>query len=345
MRIFIDIGHPAHVHYSRNLIGLLQKNLGAHVRIIARDKEISQKLLKLYSIDYISRGRGGNSIIGKIFYLLYADFIILREAIKFKPDIYLSFMTPYPTHIAKIFRKKSIVITDTEQSTEQIRLFKNFANIILTPSCFRFDIGKKQIRINSFLELLYLHPKYFTPDSKVRKLLKLERYEKLVIVRFVSWNASHDIGHKGLTMDYKIKLVETLSNYARVFISSEAKLPKHLDKYLFPLSPDKIHDAIAEASLLYGESATMASEAACLGTYSIYHDDFGRGYTDELEKEYSIVFNFGECEDEQNRGLEKAIEILTNEHSKAISIQIKNKIIKSKIDFTAYLLKLIRASM
>lgn len=340
MKILIDIGHPAHVHYSKNLIRMLQNN-GIKVLVIARKKEISQKLLNIYSIDYISRGAGGKSILGKIFYLFVADFIILREALKYKPDLYLSFMTPYPTHVAKIFGKNSIIVTDTEQSIEQIRLFKKFATTILTPSCFRLELGSKQKIINSYLELLYLHPKYFTPDIKIRELLKLEPGEKYVIVRFVSWEASHDLGHDGLSLNYKFKLVNTLSKYARVFISSEGKLPVKFGKYLFPLSPDKMHDAIAGANLLYGESATMASEAACLGTYSIYHDNFGRGYTDELEIKYNIVFNFGESELEQNRGLEKAINILNNDNSKINSTLIKKKIIKDKIDFTSFLLKLI----
>jgi len=33
------------------------------------------------------------------------------------------------------------------------------------------------------------------------------------------------------------------------------------------------------------------TEAAVLGTYSIYIDDEGRGYTDEEELKYGLVFN------------------------------------------------------
>jgi uncharacterized protein len=53
-----------------------------------------------------------------------------------------------------------------------------------------------------------------------------------------------------------------------------------------------IHHFLAFASLLVGESATMASECAVLGTPSFYISPIGRGYTDEQEKKYGLVFNF-----------------------------------------------------
>ena len=57
MKIFIDIGHPAHVHYFRNFIKIMEKN-GHHFLILARDKEITQELLNHYKIPYVSRGKG-----------------------------------------------------------------------------------------------------------------------------------------------------------------------------------------------------------------------------------------------------------------------------------------------
>ena len=46
-------------------------------------------------------------------------------------------------------------------------------------------------------------------------------------------------------------------------------------------------------------------EAAVLGTPSIYIDDKGRGYTDEQESEYKMVFNFSESERDQIRSISK----------------------------------------
>ena len=53
MKIFVDIGHPAHVHYFKNLIFNL-KHKGHEFLITAREKDVSQELLDNYDIPYIS---------------------------------------------------------------------------------------------------------------------------------------------------------------------------------------------------------------------------------------------------------------------------------------------------
>ena len=124
--------------------------------------------------------------------------------------------------------------------------------------------------------------------------LNLKKGEKFTICRFVSWEANHDYGHSGLSTKNKITAVKEFSKYGKVFITSENELPEELKQYQIKLPPEKIHHAISFASLLYGESSTMASEAAVLGTPAIFIDDIGRGYTDEQESNYEIVYNFTE---------------------------------------------------
>ena len=47
------------------------------------------------------------------------------------------------------------------------------------------------------MENTYLHPKYFKPNKNILKKLNLTNKEKYVVLRLVSWDASHDIGQKG----------------------------------------------------------------------------------------------------------------------------------------------------
>ena len=72
MRILFDLGHPAHVHYFKFLIRLLEKN-GNQVLIVARGKDVTHRLLKNYGIPYLSRGKGSKSLLGKFFYLFKAN--------------------------------------------------------------------------------------------------------------------------------------------------------------------------------------------------------------------------------------------------------------------------------
>ena len=79
-------------------------------------------------------------------------------------------------------------------------------------------------------------------------------------------------------------LIKTLSKYAKVFISSEDSLPDEFRPWQISIPPEKMHDALAYATLFIGEGATMASECAVLGTPAIYVNSLQLGYLFEEEK-------------------------------------------------------------
>src|SRR5688500_14584861 len=100
MRILIDINHPAHVHYFRNFYKIMTEN-GHDILMVSRNKEIEHKLLRLYDIPFVNRGKGKTGRVSKFLYLLYADLKLLALALKFRPDVFLNFLHPYPSHVAK----------------------------------------------------------------------------------------------------------------------------------------------------------------------------------------------------------------------------------------------------
>ena len=332
MKILIDIGHPAHVHYFKNFIKTMEMK-GHKFFITSRNKEIEHYLLKKYNIPFIDRGKGSNNLFSKLGYMIKANYLILKEALKFKSDLFLSFGSVYPAQVSKLLRKPHIAFDDTEHSTGQYKLYSPFTEVVLTPSCFNKDLGKKQIRFNGYMELCYLHPNYFKPDPTVLKLLGVKKDEKYVIIRFVSWNASHDIGHSGLSLEMKRKAVKELSKYAKVFITSEGKLPNELKQYQIKIPPEKMHDALAFATLFVGEGATMASECAMLGTPAIYVNSLEVGYCTEEEKIYNLVYNFRNSNDV----LDKAIELLNTPNLKQEWQKRRQKMLSEKIDVTAFM--------
>lgn len=336
MKILIDINHPAHVHYFRNFYKIM-KDKGHEVLFVARDKEISHRLLKLYNISYINRGKGKEGKIGKFIYLIFADYKLLKISLKYKPDVFINFLHPYPSHIAKFLGVPSLVFSDTEHAKLHHLLTVPFATRIYTPFCFRTDLGTKQTRFDSFMEVAYLHPKYYSPNPEILDLLGVKEDEKYVIIRFVSWAATHDFGHMGMTLHNKRKAVKSLIKYAKVFITAEGVLPNDLESYRINIPVDKMHDAIYYSSLLFGESATMASEAAVLGTPSIFIDNDGRGYTSEEEKRYGIVFNFNESESDQLRAIDKAVSILADDNSKDKFKKTRGEILKNCVDTTQFM--------
>ena len=134
-----------------------------------------------------------------------------------------------------------------------------------------------------------------------------------------------------------MKAVEEFSKYAEVFISSEAELPEELKKYKINIDPHRMHDAIAFSTMLFGESSTMSEEAAMLSVPSVYLFNNSTFYTQHLEKEYSLMFNYSESENDQQRAIEKGIELLKTEGLNEEWKKKCNKMLSEKIDVTAFM--------
>ena len=344
MKLLIDIGHPAHVHYFKNFYRIMSKK-GHAFLITARNKEISHQLLDSYDIPYISRGKGRKSTFGKLAYLPKANTLLLKHAISFKPDLFLSFSSPYAAQVSWLMRKPHIAFDDTEHARLGQLMYRPFTDLVLSPDSYRGKPDKRQQLFKGYLELCYLHPNHFKPDESVLKELNVEKGEPYVILRFVSWNATHDVGHSGISLENKRKAVKEFSKFAKVIISSEEELPEDLKPYQISVSPEKIHHVLNYASLIFGESGTMSSEAAVLGTPAIFLNDTGLGYLDNLEKEYGLVHNFTESTEDQEKAIRKGIELLQNKNLKKEAAKKRDKLLSDKIDVTSFLIDIVENFM
>jgi hypothetical protein len=334
MKLLIDIGHPAHVHLFKHVAWGLQ-NKGHEILFTCREKEVVKNLLDYYNLPYISIGRHRTGAALKIIGLFRFEYLLLRIALKFKPSVFLSHGSFYAAHVATLLRKPHIALEDTG-NMEQIHLYRPFTQIILTPSSFHRDLGKKQFRHYSYHELAYLIPEHFTPDPSIYSLLKLNPGDPYIILRFISWSATHDRIHSGIPDEYKFKLVKELSKYGKVFISSEKDLPQELRRYKINIAPEKMHDALYFATLLIGESLTMVSECAVLGTPSIHVNTMTAGYLAE-EEEYGLIFRFTDI----YGLLEKSVSLLEMPLLKEEWKKRRELMLKDKIDLSRFLIWLL----
>lgn len=332
MKILIDINHPAHVHYFRNFFKIM-KSKNHSLIVTSRNKEIAFKLLEHYEIPFISRGDGSNSFLGKFFYLLNADLKLYKIGRKFKPDLLLSFLHPYPAHVAKLLGVPHITFSDTEHANLHHKLTVPYTTLILTPSVYTKNLGEKQVKFDGYMELCYLHPNYFTPNSEIFRYLNISSNEKFAILRFVSWTAIHDFGYKGFSMEQKISIVNEIKKYCRVFISCEGEFPEELKQYRIKIPPHLMHDALNYATLYVGEGATMASEAAILGTPAIYINPLVLSYCEEEEKKYNLLSHFPQFEGI----IEKINSLLTDENLKETFKLRQAKLLNDKIDVTSFM--------
>ncbi len=333
----MDIGHPAQVHFFKNMIWMMEEK-GHEIKITARDKDITIHLLRAYGLDYESLGKTKKGIFKKALGLLEFDYKLLKIAKLFNPDIFVAAGSMYSAHTAAILRKPYIAFEDTEHSTEQYRLYAPFATAICTPECFKRNLGHKQIRYNGFKELAYLHPKYFSPDPSIMDEIGIAPNERFIILRFVSWNASHDRGHSGIGMDMKRQFISEIMKYGRVLITSESMLPKEFEQFRINVAPEKLHDLLYYASLYMGEGATMATEAGILGTPSVYISPLAgtMGNFEEL-KRYDLVYTFTDNSEAINR----AVELLKDTKTKEEWNIKRERLFKDKIDVTAFMMEII----
>ncbi len=330
MRLLIDIGHPGHVHLFRPMAQQLIEK-GHKVLFTCRQKEFEMELLEAAGLDYVSFGKHFQTKTGKIYGLAKFNLKMLQNALKFKPDLFLSHGSLYAAQIAWLMQKPHVSMEDSG-NWEQMRLYLPFTRHVLTPNELKEDLGPKQIRYLGYHELAYLHPDFFTPDENVYQLLGLNKGQPFALLRFVSWSATHDIGQGGLTMDAKLELIRVLEEKMKVFISAEEHLPEELKKYQIRIPPEKMHDVLSQATLFVGEGATMASESGVLGTPAIYVNSLERCYNEDQEK-YGTVYNFRD-----SLGvIEKVKDLISDPELKKKTLKGREKMLKEKINVTRFL--------
>jgi len=313
------------------------------VIITSREKDVASYLLDSYGFEHINLGRSGGTLfsLGKELFLrcmrLYR--VVRRE----RPDVMTAIAGTFVAPVGRLTGIPVVTFTDTEHAGISNGIAFPLSRAVVVPSCYRGPAGRRFIRYDGYHELAYLHPDYFTPDPSVLDSLGVAGGERYVILRFVAWESAHDIGRSGISPGMKRRAVDSFSPFARVFISSEKELPPDLEEYRIPIPPEKMHDALYYAALLYGESATMASECAVLGTPAIFIDDAGRGYTEEQERVYGAVFNFTGSPGDQEKSILKGVEILKTENTVALWRGKRERILRDKIDVTRFVTELVES--
>ena len=228
MRVLIDMCHPAHVHFFKNFIRAF-KEKGNEVFIVARDKDVSYKLLDRYDLSYINISRHYDSIIAKYYsgVLNIFKFIIIckKNRIDFVID---SGASVYSNIASLILRIPNISFNNTEVFS-LLKIVKLFSSYIITPSNYLKDFGKKHIRINSYFELAFLHRNVFKSDQSIYQKLGLKKNEKYILLRFVNWYAAEEKNQLGVTINDIQDIVSNFSKNFRVFISCEFDLPDELE--------------------------------------------------------------------------------------------------------------------
>lgn len=336
MNIIIDINHPAHVHLMRNVYKMLVEK-GHEMLVVVKEIPSAMKLLDLYGIPYINIGKKDDAIGKKGLDQLAYDRRLLNIVRKHHIDLGVGSSINIP-HVSKLSRIKSIILDDDDDEVEPlfVKFGHPFADVILSP----IDTprkSKKTIYVNTYHELSYLHPNRFKPDPTVLKDAGVEEGEAYFILRFNAFKAHHDVGVVGLTIENKRHLVDYLCSKGKVFITTERDIDDEFKPYQLKVSPEKAHSLIYYATMLVGDSQTMTSEAAVLGTPAIRCNTFvGRiHYLEEEEHKYGLTYGFRP--DHSEEMFQKIEELLSMPDLKEEWQRRRQEMLSEKIDYASFL--------
>ena len=336
MNILIDINHPAHVHLFRNVYAMLVEH-GNNVIVVVKEIPSAMKLLDLYGIPYINIGKKDDNIMKKGLDQLVYDKRLLKIVREQHVDLGLGSSINLP-HVSKLSKMKSIILDDDDDEVEPLftRFGHPFADTILSP------VGtprksKKTIYVNAYHELAYLHPNRFKPNMDVLNDVGVKMGDPYFVLRFNAFKAHHDVGVVGLTIENKRRLVDYLESKGKVFITTERDIDDEFKKYQLKVSPEKAHSLIYYATMLVGDSQTMTSEAAVLGTPAIRCNTFvGRiHYLEEEEHKYKLTYGFRP--EQAELMFQKIDELLSIPNLKEIWQIRREKMLSEKIDYTRFL--------
>ena len=293
MRVFVTVQHPAHVHFFRHAIDDLER-AGHDVHVFAREKEMAVELLERFDIDHEVLAGSASGLAELATVQATYEARLLRRALQLRPDVITAIGGVAAAHVATLVRARSVVFYDTEHADLIQNLAFPFADAVYTPDCYRRSAGRNQVQYPGYHELAYLHPDRFDPDPDHLREHGVEPDERFFFVRFREWCALHDVGEAGFSPAAKRDLVSFLEEHGSVYVSSESALPPEFAEYRLPVPADLVHDLLYYADLYVGDSATMATEAAVLGTPSVRSQSFaGDGdMTNFLElEEYGLLFS------------------------------------------------------
>ena len=337
-KILLEVNHPGQVHLFKHIYAELVKREN-QVIVITKENPSIEYLLKNYDIPYTIVGKKKDGLIQKAILQLTHNLTALKIVLTNKIEIGIG-SSITNDHISFVTKMKSIHFSDDDEKEVPLitKYSYPFSDSIVAPDSLIFK--KFQDKIMSYAgthELAYLHPKRFTPDVKVINKIGLRKGEAFFVLRFVALKGHHDLGHKGISLAQKRKLINYLKSYGRIFITSEKPIEEEFEEYRLPIPPENMHSLLYYAKMFIGDSQTMTSEAAILGTPALKCNTFAGKLSvpNELEEKYNLCYAY--LPENFNQLLEKVEELLKKNNLTKLWEEKVNKFIEDKIDVTDFM--------
>lgn len=341
MRFLFYLVHPAKFQFHKVQINRL-KERGHIVDVIINTKDILEELVKEEGWKYTNIFPKSRKIKGVHVYiaagisLLLSIYRLWRYAYGKKYDLFIGDALVYLGRlkgIPALYPTDDVLAAVPEQ-----RVWFYPANDIVAPEIT--DIGKfkeKKISYKGYKALAHLHPNHFTPNIKILNK-DLQNGVPYFLIRCTGFGATHDLNKTGINDDILFKLEKILAPHGKIFITSERALPAQLNKYKLNIKKNDITHYIAFAKMFIGDSTTMSTEAAVLGTPSIEFDEYFYEIEQmiELENKYNLIHCFRT--NQETEMLSKVQELLATPNLEEVYTARRKKLLDETIDVSSFLI-------
>lgn len=340
MNILFFLVHPAKFNFHRVQINELIFR-GHNVDILITSKDILEDLVKEEGWEYTNIFPEGRKIpglhvyVGAVISLVRTVYRLWKFSRGKKYDLFIGDLL---TILGMLKGVPSLYPTDDVlvQVPEQSVFLSTCTHIIAPKITDLRRYNSKKIAYDGYKALAHLHPNYFKPDRSRLPDGLLDR--PFFLIRCVGFSATHDIDRRGINNDVLTKLVHILSKKGNIVITSERSLPKELEKYRNELRKSDISHYMYFADLFIGDSTTMGSEAAVLGTPSIEFDNYFEEIEQMQELEHAYGLNLCVKTSEPEELFRKVKEFINTPNIKEVFRKRSRKLIADKIDVSAFLI-------
>lgn len=323
--------HPSQIWMMRPIAEYV--NAFAETIWILRDKDIARPLADGLGLNYISVSKASRGFIGNGLELIANIARCRRLTRSHKIDLWI---TKYGAgNIGAILGgARSLAFNDDDVDIVPLIAWTSypFASVVVVPDVVRMgSFSKKALTYPGCHELFYLHPSRFTGNKSVLKMLNIGSNEKFALVRLSALQAHHDAGIRGVSFDVVRRVIKLTEGRLKVFITSEKHLPKDFEHLRLPIPPQHIHDALACAEFLFGDSQSMTAEAAVLGVPSFRLSSFA-GRISSISEFEKYGLSYSAKPEKANELLMQLTSVLNMENRKEEFARRRQTFIKRKID-------------
>jgi len=337
-RILLEVNHPGQVHLFKYIYSELISR-GNKVWVITKNNYSIEYLLQFYSIPYQIIGSKKDGLFQKALLQLIHNFNAFRLVRNNNIEVGIG-SSITNDHVSFLTKMKAIHFSDDDEEIVPFitKYSYPFSNTIIAPDSLSFiEFAHKNIPYAGTHELAYLHPNRFKPNPEVLKNIGVKKEEVFFVLRFVALKGHHDGGHAGISLEQKRELIKYLSPKGKIFITSEKPIEFEFEQYRLPVPPEEIHSLLYYATMFLGDSQTMTSEAAVLGTPALKCNTFAGKLSvpNDLEENYGLCYSFLPID--FDKFLNKTKELLQKPDLNEVWKKKKDKFISEKIDVTAFM--------